>query len=462
MNLPDQLRPVIAAIISGGGNPYAVGGCVRDFLLDREPKDFDIEVFSISEDKLISILSQFGKVDLVGKSFGIIKLAIDGEWYDFSIPRRERKSGVGHQAFEVTTDPFLTLADAAARRDFTINAIYFDLEASQFADPYNGLHDLHDGTIRHTSAAFGEDPLRVLRAFQFCSRFDFKVAPETVELCRSLLPEFPSISKERLWVEFQKWAEKSIAPERGIQFLIDCGWITCFPELSAIVGVEQDARWHPEGPVEVHTMECLKAIRRIDPSLAGERKVILTLATLCHDLGKATHTQIYPDKITSIGHEKAGGPITFSFLNSIDCPHAIRDVIIPLVENHMLQHGNISDAVLRRAAVRIHPANLLDLCFLMEADKRGRPPHPDERPEKIQTALDIIARLGVGVHKPAPILLGRHLIERGIRPGKDMGAILKKAYEAQLDGNKNFASDTVEGLFWFVTHDHGNTGPYGE
>ena len=205
-----------------------------------------------------------------------------------------------------------------------------------------------------------------------------------------------------------------------------------------MIGLKQSPIWHPEGVLENHIIECLKAIRRVDPTLKGERKVLLTLAVLTHDLGKITHTQFHEDgKITAYGHEGASGPLAREFLHSIDCPHAIIDQVVPLCENHMLHSGNISDAVLRRAAVRIHPANLLDLCFLMECDKRGRPPHPDIRPEKIQLALDLIIKLGVGIEKPKPILLGRHLIENGIKPGKEMGNILKVAYEAQLDGTFN-------------------------
>ena len=445
MYFPNALEQACGHLIKNGLSPYVVGGAVRDWLLKLTPKDFDIEVHGVtSEEEFEKILSQIGQVDIVGKSYGIYKVKLgDGETYDFSLPRIEVKVGNGHKEFEVTViSGDNILKQAAARRDFTINAIYWDVDFGGFEDPYGGIFDLRAGIIRHTSGAFSEDPLRVLRAFQFASRFNFKVAPETVELCKDIVGEFHTISKERIWVEFQKWAEKGIAPENGILFLVDCGWITCFPLLNKIIGVKQSPIWHPEGDVFQHTIECLKAIRRVDPNLNGDRKIILTLAILCHDLGKITHTQFHADgKINSYGHEKASGPLSREFLHSIDCPHWIIDQVVPLVENHMLQHGNISESVLRRAAVRVHPSNLIDLCFLMECDKRGRPPLPDERPEKIQVALDLIVKLDIGIEKPKQILQGRHLIERGIKPGKDMGNILKVAYEAQLDGQFS----TVEG-----------------
>ena len=450
MYFPNALEQACGHLIKNGLSPYVVGGAVRDWLLKLTPKDFDIEVHGVSsEEEFEKIISQLGQVDLVGKSYGIYKVKLtDGETYDFSLPRIEVKTGNGHKEFEVTViSGDNILKQAAARRDFTINAIYWDVDLGGYEDPYGGIFDLQAGIIRHTSEAFSEDPLRVLRAFQFASRFNFTVAPETVELCKNIIGEFHTISKERIWVEFQKWAEKSIAPENGIQFLIDCGWIRCFPLLNQMIGIKQSPIHHPEGSLENHIIECLKAIRRVDPTLEGERKVLLSLAVLTHDLGKITHTQFHEcGKITAYGHEGASGPLAREFLHSIDCPHHIIDQVVPLCENHMMQNNNINDAILRRAAVRIHPANLLDLCFLMECDKRGRPPHPDIRPEKIQLALDLITKLGVGIEKPKPILLGRHLIENGIKPGKEMGNILKIAYEAQLDGGFT----TVEGGLIYI------------
>ena len=152
-----------------------MGGYVRDKIMGIESKDIDIEVFKIDIDTLIDILSEFGKVDLVGKSFGVLKLHYKGNDFDFSLPRRENKVGVGHKKFDVKPDKNMTVPEAAERRDFTINAISIDTITGEMIDPYNGIQAIQSGILKNTSNKFKEDPLRVLRGFQFAARFNFKI-----------------------------------------------------------------------------------------------------------------------------------------------------------------------------------------------------------------------------------------------------------------------------------------------
>ena len=218
MQLPDKLRSVLGAVRSAG-RPRLVGGAVRDWLLGLESKDFDVEVAGVSFDQLHAALAPFGPTDVVGRSFGVIKLRLDGAEYDFSLPRRESKTGSGHRGFAVEPDPSLSDAEAAARRDFTLNAIAYDPFADALIDPLGGERDLRARVLRHTGPAFSDDPLRVLRAFQLAARFDFKLAPETAELCRTMVGAYHELPFERVWGEWDKWAVKSAKPSAGLTVL---------------------------------------------------------------------------------------------------------------------------------------------------------------------------------------------------------------------------------------------------
>ena len=166
---------------------WLVGGCVRDGLLGLPGKDFDVEVFGIGCEPLAGALSRWGKVDAVGQSFGVLKLTTgSGHNYDFTIPRRDSKIAPGHKGFAVELDPSITPAQAAARRDFTINSLMFDPRTGEMLDFFGGAADLQARILRHTSPAFVEDPLRVLRGMQLAARFDLQPAAETVELCRRM------------------------------------------------------------------------------------------------------------------------------------------------------------------------------------------------------------------------------------------------------------------------------------
>ena len=183
----DAAREVARMVKAEGGRALLVGGCVRDALMGGEPKDIDVECFGIAPDRLRAILSERFALDLVGASFGVLKLShLD---VDVAIPRRETKLGLGHRAFEMEYDPTLTVRDASARRDFTVNAIYRDPLTDEIVDPWNGRADLERKILRHVSDHFREDPLRVLRGMQFVARFGLSAAPETIEVCRAMTPE---------------------------------------------------------------------------------------------------------------------------------------------------------------------------------------------------------------------------------------------------------------------------------
>jgi tRNA nucleotidyltransferase (CCA-adding enzyme) len=394
---------------------------------------------------------------VIGRSFGVIKVRsrASGSEYDFSLPRRESKTGAGHRGFMVQPDPALSDAEAAARRDFTLNAIAVDPFTGALIDPHGGQRDLQARVLRHTSAAFVEDPLRVLRAFQLAARFDFTVAPETAALCRGIAHTYRELPVERVWGEWEKWAGKSTKPARGLDVLEQTDWLKHFPEIAALRGTTQEPEWHPEGDVFTHTQHCLDALVALADWKSSEapRRRLLSFAMLAHDFGKPA-TTAYVEKRgqmrwTSPGHEAAGGPLAKEFLRRIGAPLDYDLPVCTLVVNHLAHHhGNaaFTDTSVRRLARKLAPATIDDLALVMRADADGRPPLPSAEIHALIDKLVASAHaLAIADSAPKPIMLGRHLLALGMKAGPDFKPILDAAFEAQLDGA--FA-DEAGGIEW--------------
>lgn len=435
------MNNILNAIVAAGGRPIKVGGCVRDKILGIDSKDVDVEVFGLSSDDLCGVLSNFGEICLVGVSFGVIKLTTDTDDFDFTLPRRDNKTGVGHRGFQVEVDHTMTPEEAALRRDFTINAIGETVDG-EIVDPFGGVADMRAGVLRATSEHFSEDPLRVLRGFQFAARFNLVAEPKTLSMCKELLTEASSLPLERVWGEWEKWALRSETPSHGLKFLVSSGWVDQHPELVNLIGVPQDPVWHPEGCAWTHTMHVCDAMVRICDRIGveGEDRVVLVLAALCHDLGKAFPenggtTVFERDKWRSPGHADAGVPLAERFLKRIGCFQRIIDRVLPLVAEHMIcTIDNISDRVVRRLSVRLGDSTISELLTLVEADHAGRPPLPADFPVEFEEIFNIAERLKIDLLKPEPIIGGRHLIELRFKPGPFFGKVIKACFEAQLDG----------------------------
>jgi tRNA nucleotidyltransferase (CCA-adding enzyme) len=415
---------------------------VRDALAGLpHGKDFDVEVFGLDYEQLIAALTRWGKPDLVGRSFGVVKLSTSsGFSYDFTLPRKDSKVAAGHKGFDVEFAPAISLPDAAARRDFTINSIMYDPRTGEVLDFFGGLADLKARILRHTSPAFTEDPLRVLRGMQFAGRFELRPAPETVALSRSMKGSYPELASERVREEWLKWAQRSRLPSAGLRFLAETEWIDHFPEIKALMDTPQEPEWHPEGDVFTHTCHACDALARLTPwqDADAESKAVYMLAVLAHDFGKpsTTHRAVKDgrERIVSPGHEEAGVELTRAFLARIRAPLVFEQRIIPLVRNHLIHLQTVSDRAIRRLAKRLEPESIEGLCLVMTADSMGRPPRSPVVPESVKILLALAHELEVRQKPPTPILLGRHLLPLGITPGKQLGAILDKAYDAQLEG----------------------------
>ena len=447
----NEVKVVAELVKRAGGRALLVGGCVRDELLGLAPKDFDIECFGISAPDLQAALKEKFELDLVGISFGVIKLKhLD---IDVAMPRRETKLGLGHRAFGMEYDPTLTIEEASARRDFTVNAIYRDPLTDEILDPWNGRADLEKRILRHVSSHFIEDPLRVLRGMQFVARFGLDPVPETIAICRKMTPE--GLAPERLFGEWEKLLTQGVWISKGLNFLRDVGWVKYYPELQALIGCRQDPEWHPEGDVWNHTCCCLDAfaasrqqnnrIIELSNNRMRDEDLIVGLAVLCHDFGKPRCTAYDPVKkrIRSLGHDEEGVGPTLSFLRRLTNEERLLKEVPPLVRLHMrpfaMWRDKSSDGAIRRLAAKV--VRIDRLIRVAAADDAGRPPFPSE-PEPLRWLAHEAERLRVADSAPKPLVQGRDLIALGMKPGVEFGRILKAAYEAQLDGK-------------FLTHEDG-------
>jgi len=455
--VPQPVRLVADAIIGAGGKAVLVGGAVRDGLLGLHPKDFDIEAYGLGVDELSLALSRIGKVHAVGKSFGVLKSRLGEFEIDVSLPRRERKVGQGHRGFEVDHDPDMSFAEAASRRDFTINAIGIDLHNGELLDPWLGRADLENRVIRHVSDAFGEDPLRVLRACQFSSRFGFAIASETLAKCRSLQHELATLSTERIWEEFKKLLLKSHNPSIGISALETTGALVLFPELAQLRGTPHNFAFHPEGDVWTHNnlvLDVCAGLCRAE-KLDETEALVLMLAALCHDLGKPATATLIDGVWRNPGHELAGVAPTRGLLLRMGCPVSKLEPIAVLVREHgqpcqlwkQNQIQSVPDGVIRRLALCVP---IVPLCRLALADFRGRTAADATGPcRMVEWLLERAAFLDVLNRIPKPILQGRDLQQLGLKAGPAMGKLLKIAFEAQLDGE--FA-DRAGAIAWVEAH----------
>lgn len=443
-----------------GGLALAVGGYARDAALEKitghpqTTKDIDIEVYGTSFEDLRERLSFMGKIDLVGASFGIIKLTNPqtGNVLDFSIPRQDSKVDKGHKGFRVTGNPDMSVREAARRRDLTINALALNPLTGELIDEYDGLRDLKDGVLRATDLElFGDDPLRALRVMQFAGRFNFRVDPATAEVCRLLdLSELPG---ERIGEEWIKLMTKSHEPSVGLEVAKELGILRqLHPELDVLSQVEQEPEWHPEGNVWNHTKLVADAAARVvrQEGLKGDDALVVLFGALCHDLGKATTTERREKqgvvRITSHGHEAAGVEPTKAFLKSIKIKGSVEGKVLPIVREHLYHVHNPepTDKQLQKFAGRLQPASIRLWDLVSRCDANGMGGEFQERTSSYQIyerslALDI-------QDKPSlPIVHGRDLIANfGLKPGPELGIILGHLYEAQLDGQITSVEEGVE------------------
>ena len=464
--IPSEVLEIALAMRDEGGRALLVGGCVRDELMGNQPKDWDLEVYGIQPARLRELLDQFGNVNVVGEAFTVYKL---GAHLDVSLPRRERKTGRGHRAFVIEGDPSMTIAEATSRRDFTINAILQDPLTLEVVDPFHGRTDLENKLLRTVSPeTFGEDSLRVLRAAQFAARFEFEIEQQTVELCRAI--DLSDLPAERIWGEMEKLFLRAQRPSIGLKWLRGLGAIDqLFPELKALIDVPQEPEWHPEGDVWIHTLLTIDRARELIDDLPYPKQVTVMLAALAHDFGKPGTTAFVDGRIRSREHEEAGVEPTLRFLDRLNIHtldgYDVRGQVIAIVRDHLKpgeffkKQFEVSVGAFRRLARKCD----LDLLYrVAKADSLGRNADwvPREKwfdAEAQEWFIERVHELELEQGAPAPILLGRHLLEMGMQPGPRVGEITKAVYEMQLDGRVTSLDEAKEAATRLLSADYADS-----
>ena len=419
---------------------FFVGGCVRDKYFGFDSKDIDIEVFGHDYDAICEAVRSIPVVQEVfecGKSFNVVKVRlICGADLDIAVPRREVSTGGGHKDYVILPDPTMSPEEASARRDFSMNALMetFDGEIIDF---HNGVQDLKTQRLRAIGNSFLDDPLRVLRGMQFAGRFGLRVEEHTAYLCALISGRVLTMSKERIWGEWEKLLSKSDKPSFGIQFLEDTGAIVLYPELSALDGLRQDPTHHPEGCVLTHTKMVLDEGARIaqKENLDHPSRLVFLLACICHDFGKALTTTMVDGRISCHGHAEAGSEMTAAFLDSIGAPAALREPVNQLCLHHMaLASGDVTAKQVRKLASKINRTSSLGMLkHLIVADNLGRG-SASRYPAAVDEMMELAKAEDITSTAPKPLLQGRDLVRIGLKQGPMFGRILNDVYEMQLDG----------------------------
>ena len=442
----DTVLRIATAVRDAGGRGLIVGGWVRDQLLGLpESSNVDLEVFGVPGDRLRALLETFGRVEAVGESFQVYKI---GD-VDVSLPRRDSKAGRGHRGFVVSGDPEMSIAEAARRRDFTVNAISRDPLTGEYFDPFGGRADLGLGLLRVVDPQrFGDDSLRVLRAVQFAARFAFTPERSTAALCREIpLDDLPA---ERVWGEFEKLL---FAPKPSIGFTVamDLGVIAkLFPELQALSGCPQEPEWHPEGDVWLHNLQVIDRARTRIDDLPRPQQLAVMLGAVCHDLGKPATTRFLDGRIRSLDHEEQGVAPASAFLDRLNVNafdgYDVRRQVLGITAQHLKPgswfkvRDEVGDGAFRRLA---HKVDLELLARVARSDCEGRQPGQFDC-TAMDWFLERARALGVQHRPPEPILLGRHLLALGLTPGPRVGEILKAIYEQQMDGQVTTLEQAID------------------
>ena len=433
--LDERVLEVAARVARAGGRALIVGGYVRDRFLGLDTKDLDIEVHGLEIARLEEVLRSFGEVIAVGRAFGVLR--VKGIDIDFSLPRRDSKTGRGHRGFLVELDPGLGYTEAARRRDLTMNSMALDPLTGEVLDPHGGREDIARGILRATDPQhFAEDSLRGLRVAQFRARFELVPDAELRRLSAAL--DLSDLPAERVYEELKKLLLKGRRPSLGFEFLQETRLLRFFPELAAMVGVPQDPEWHPEGTVWEHTLLVLDEAAR-DRSGSEDEDLVLLLGALLHDVGKPSTTFEEGGRIRSPSHEDVGVPIARAFLERLRTPLAITEAVAALVRHHLapaqFAQGNASPKAYRRLARKLEAAGttVAMLHRVARADHFGRGT-PDALARRFPAGDEFLrhaSELAVELEPPADAVLGRHLIARGYAPGPWFGKVLERCREIQ-------------------------------
>ena len=426
----ETIRAIAQRAKMMGGRAMLVGGCVRDALLGRDSADIDCEVYGLAPEALHALAAQFGEVDESGARFGIFTLR-DAD-IDLAVPRLESRTGPKHGDFDVTPDPTLSFERAAARRDFTVNAILRDALTGEIVDPFGGRKDLQLGVLRAVpGGGFCEDPLRVLRGAQFAARFHLSPDEETLAKMRTMKTD--ELSPARVRGELKK-AMAGDAPDVFFDVLRQADALEpWFGELAALIDVPQPPRYHPEGDAYIHSMLVLHAAAR--KKTQAQKPEAFVYAALTHDLGKAVSTTRGEDgQWHAYGHENTGVPLTRAMLGRLGVPKEIIAYCENMCRLHMRAH------VCHYGQVEAGRTNLLfdesvcphDLALLAACDTMGKGIADGDAPNEEAFLMGRVQTYEETVAKGLPD--GEMLLAGGMKPGPELAKALGEARRRTLLG----------------------------
>jgi len=456
MNLiPGEIKQICREIRQNCmfARPLLVGGAVIDLLEGRVPKDWDIEVLGEDFGQLETALTDRAP-KLVGKCFGVMKLSAEkceGLDVDINVPRRDNKVSEGHTGFAVELCPDLPAKEAARRRDFTINTMAFDVLTGELIDEWGGLADLRAGVLRATDPVlFPQDPLRALRAMQLFARKmpEGSIDPATVSLIRAMVPALDELPQERKKEEFSKLLGKAKNPSVGLRVMRETGVLAHFPELEALIGCDQHPEWHPEGDVWIHSLHTVDSAAwvRDNGNLPEDWVEPFMFGTLLHDVGKPL-TTVFPEDVkagrfpkerlwTAWAHDTKGVAPGTAFMKRLTNERKLIDRTTAIIREHMQPFNLHQGGGKGGAWKRLHNRLRLDvLGWMCRCDHCGGPAKnigdPDLEHEFSEHCWSRFTDLGAEPVKA--VLMGRHLIEAGVKPGEHFTPMLQAAFDAQLD-----------------------------
>lgn len=418
-----------------GGRVFLVGGIVRDMLVygKVDYHDVDVEVYGVTVEELEKILSKYGQVNLIGKSFGILKLN-NLPNYDFALPRTETKVGQLHHDFKVEVDKDLDFKVAASRRDFTINALMYEVKTGKIYDFFHGIEDINKRTLRMVNEkTFPEDPLRVLRLAQFASRLDFCVEPKTKIVCRQMVKDglLESLSKERIFQEYNKLL-LSNRPSNGLVFLKEVKAL--LPCLDVLSNTMQRLDYHPEGDVWRHTLLVTDLAALCSHKTANPLGFMW--GALLHDIGKPLVT-------TKEGHaplhNEAGVRVFNKQLKTLIPDKHLQKYLTTIIFYHMHLMNMVRNGVKDYSYYKVLKGidgivTIEDLILITKCDKLGR--YKDEH-ENINH-FDLVMKekmVQLGTKAKKPLVDGNDLKALGIHPSSQYRELIDWAYDLQLRGH---------------------------
>jgi poly(A) polymerase len=414
----ETAKEIVERLQKAGFAAFLVGGCVRDFLLGREPQDFDIATDAKPE----QVEKLFKRTVAVGRKFGVMIVVEGGHQFQVATFRAEADYQDGRRPEKII---FANAEADASRRDFTVNGLFYDPLTKKIHDWVGGEKDLRVKIIRtigKPEERFSEDHLRLLRAIRFAAQLNFEIEPKTFAAVKKLAPKIKLISAERIRDELLKLFSPPHAA-RGLVLLRDSGLLEhIFPELAATIDCEQSPDFHPEGSVFNHICLMLETL----PADAPES---LAWAVLLHDIAKPVTAEkdLQTGSIHFYGHEKVGAEMARKILNRLRFPKKQIDEIVACVFHHM-QFKDVKQmrkSTLRRLLLReTFPLEL----ELHKLDCLGSHGDLELYDFLIQQAEELKKKPTI---RP-PLLTGKDLIALGMKPGRELGALLHEIREKQL------------------------------